>query len=320
MATAWLASAATVSVTNPGTTGLRLWYKFEETTGTSIADSSGNNFNGEVNSTPLFADIDIALTNGLWDHTGGFDGGGCFVSSPFAITDFNMIIDAGKGALSPTQTSLTFSIWINGDLYMPLSGWARLISVFQDMNTGANDENEVIEIECPIPRADSRNWSMFSCGVKGDGNAVGTSQNMPLSAFAGSWQHYAFVRSGADGNGSDPNKVRIYHNGELIADVNATRPIFGSSTPYDGTLGIENFRLTSMNFGSESYYGKIDDFRVYNRALSQAEIGWLGTKGTGIVPFSNPSNLKSSSPDRVNFGDLAILAKNWLTEKRWPNP
>jgi hypothetical protein len=145
---------------------------------------------------------------------------------------------------------------------------------------------------------------------------------MPLSAFAGSWQHYAFVRAGADGNVSDANynKIYIYHNGERIVDVNALRPIFGSSTPYDGNLAIENFRLTAYNGGSESYYGKIDDFRVYNRALSQAEIGWLGTKGTGIVPFSNASNLKISSPDRVNFGDMAMLAKNWMTYQRWPNP
>jgi hypothetical protein len=54
--------------------------------------------------------------------------------------------------------------------------------------------------------------------------------------------------------------------------------------------------------------------------LTQAEIGWLGTRGTGNVPFANASNLKNSSPDHVNFGDLALLAKNWLVEQRWPNP
>ena len=93
---------------------------------------------------------------------------------------------------------------------------------------------------------------MFRIGVNGDGNAVSILQDMPLSAFAGSWQHYAFVRSGADGNVTDPNrynKIRIYHNGEMIADANALRPIFGATTPYDGTLGIENFRLTSRPFG-----------------------------------------------------------------------
>ena len=61
MANAWLAKQVIIPpVTNPGTTGLRLWYKFEETTGTTIADSSGNGFDGEVNSTPLFADVDAS--------------------------------------------------------------------------------------------------------------------------------------------------------------------------------------------------------------------------------------------------------------------
>jgi hypothetical protein len=94
--------------------------------------------------------------------------------------------------------------------------------------------------------------------------------------------------------------------------------MFGTSTPYDGTLAIENFRLIKAAPGWEFYVGKIDDFRIYNRALSQAEIGWLGTKGTGNVPFANVSNLKSSTPEKISFNDFAILAKDWLTEKTWP--
>jgi hypothetical protein len=321
MANAWLAKQVIISpATNPGTIGLRLWYKFDETDGTTVTDSSGNGYNGEVNCTPPFDEHPLGLpTTILWDPTGGYDGSSCFISSPIVISDYNMMIDAGKGALSPTQTSITFSVWINGDTYMPLSGWARLISACQDMNAGANDENEVIEIECPVPRANCS--TTFKCGVSGDSNS-GSVGSMPLSAFAGSWQHYAYVRAGADGNVSDANynKIYIYHNGERIVDANALRPIFGSTTPYDGNLAIENFRLTSYNSGSESYYGKIDDFRVYNRALSKNEIAWLGTKGTGIVPFSNASNLKVTSPDGISFNDMAMLAKNWLTYQTWPNP
>jgi hypothetical protein len=312
-------------VTNPGTTGLRLWYKFDETTGITVADSSGHGYDGEVNSAPTFGAIGQP-TEFLWDPTGGYDGGGCFVSSPMALADFNMIIDACTAAMSTTQTSVTFSIWINGDTYMPLNGWARLISVTQDLNAVEDDANEVIEIECPIPRpmqgSSNRNWTMFKCGVTGDANSVSTSQNMPLSAFAGSWQHYAFVRAGADGNVPDANynRIQIYHNGERIADANALRPIFASSTPFDGSLKVEHFRLTATRWDYENYYGKIDDFRVYNRALSAAEIGWLGTKGTGTVPFQNTSNLKVTSPDNISFNDMAMLAKNWLIFQSWPNP
>jgi hypothetical protein len=64
----------------------------------------------------------------------------------------------------------------------------------------------------------------------------------------------------------------------------------------------------------------MDDFRVYNRALSSAEVGWLGTKGTGNVPFQNASNLKSSTPEKISFNDMAMLAKNWLIFQSWPNP
>jgi hypothetical protein len=310
MANAWLAKATVISpVTNPGTTGLRLWYQFNETTGTTVADSSGNGYDGEVNSVPTFADSGQPTTI-LWDPTGGFDGSGCFVSSPLAIRDFNMSIEADANALDANGSSLTLSIWVNGDTYMPLSGnlWPRIICAFQDIDTASDDDNEVLEIQCPIPRSGAAaSIARIKIGVTGESNEV-NSAGMPMSAFAGSWQHYAFVRDGEAG------KIRIYHNGEMIADTNASRPLFRANVPF------ESFRLIRRNQGSESWYGKIDDFRVYNRALTQAEIGWLGTRGTGNVPFANASNLKNSSPDHVNFGDLALLAKNWLVEQRWPNP
>jgi hypothetical protein len=132
-----------------------------------------------------------------------------------------------------------------------------------------------------------------------------------MSAFGGtSWHHWAFVRD------NDANKISIYHNGERVADANASRPLFASG------YAIESFRLLCDNYNSrgQMWLGKLDDFRVYNRALTPAEIGWLGTKGTGYVPFTNPSNLKSSSPEKISFNDFAMLAKNWLVEQRWPNP
>jgi hypothetical protein len=316
-------------MTDPGTTGLRLWYKFDETTGIAIADSSGNNYKGEVNSMPKL--FENGKTGIVWDSTGGYDGSGCFVSSAEAISDFNMSIEANSLALTNTQTSLTLSIWVNGDTYMPLSGWARLICAFQDLNTPSQDENEVLEIDL-VPRAGTSSSVLFQAGMdvasgetaESNGTSAG---GLPLSAFAGSWQHYAFVRSGGvDPNvpdANDYNKIRIYHNGEMVGDANALKPIFRTSSPFPATLGVESFRLIRRNQGAESWYGKIDDFRVYNRALTKAEIGWLGTSCTnctpGYVPFVNASNLKSSTPEKISFNDFAVLAGNWLAEGEvWP--
>jgi hypothetical protein len=326
MANAWLARGVTIStVTNPGTNdaaGCKLWYKFDETTGTSVADSSGHTYTGDANSTPTYASAGYDTTK-LWSSP-GYDGtGACYNNSFSIIRDFNSSIEVNKSCLSTSQTSITVSIWVNGDIYMPLSGWPRLVFASQDFNSAAWDENEVLEIDC-VARGGTANQVLFQAGMDRvggvgapvDSNSTSVS-NLPLSAFAGGWQHWAFVRNG----GTEVNSIRIYHNGEKVAEANALKPIFYGGPFPDGTGAVESFRICrAANDGSgQVYYGKIDDFRVYNRALTDAEVGWLGTKGSGNVPFANASNLKTgSSPERVNFGDMAILAKDWLTTKLWP--
>ena len=66
------------------------------------------------------------------------------------------------------------------------------------------------------------------------------------------------------------------------------------------------------------YDGLIDDFRIYDYALSQPEVAYIATNGTGIFdqPLMSPADL--SADGRINFKDFAILADNWLNERLWP--
>jgi len=68
-------------------------------------------------------------------------------------------------------------------------------------------------------------------------------------------------------------------------------------------------------------YRKIDDVRVYNYALSDENIAYIGTQGTGYVPLSAVSNIYDVEPagqKAVNFKDFAELLTAWLEEKLWP--
>ncbi len=293
----WLAKqVADLNVTQPHDPCI-LWYKFNETTGRAIADWSGNGYNGVVDSNRgglPGSDMNMlpAQTNQLWD-TGGHDGG-CIDINYLVVTDFNVWINASKAALEylviNNKNSFTFSVWINGDVYMP-EGCPRFISVFQDVNAAAIGENEVLEIECPIQRAGWGSTARFRIG-----DEEVSSGPTQWSAFAGTWQHYAFVRDGVN------NKLRIYHNG--VEDVNQqiSGPMFGGP--------IESFRIGGP--GVCGWTGKIDDFKIYDYALSDAEAGYIGTGGTGYVPFVNIANLKSSTPEIVDFGDFAIFAQQWM--------
>jgi len=62
----------------------------------------------------------------------------------------------------------------------------------------------------------------------------------------------------------------------------------------------------------------IDDFGIYDYALSQAEIAYAATNGTGIfdLPLLLPADLNSDN--RIDFKDFALLADNWLENQLWP--
>ncbi len=59
---------------------------------------------------------------------------------------------------------------------------------------------------------------------------------------------------------------------------------------------------------NENYFpGRVDEVRIYNRALSEAEVAWLAGH---TLPLSIPADLHQD--DVINFKDFAILASHWL--------
>ena len=71
----------------------------------------------------------------------------------------------------------------------------------------------------------------------------------------------------------------------------------------------------------DEYTGLVDDFRIYNVALSEAKIKYIASDGTGIFAVRSVANLYNDETlgDRaVNLRDFAELAKGWLEKKFWP--
>lgn len=82
-------------------------------------------------------------------------------------------------------------------------------------------------------------------------------------------------------------------------------------------LGIGN----RSDANNRPFAGIVDEVRVYNAALSQAEMAWMATDGTGYVPLNSAANLydeESEGNKSVNMRDYAELMLNWLDEKLWP--
>ena len=119
--------------------------------------------------------------------------------------------------------------------------------------------------------------------------------------WTGRWNHWAFTKDAVAGT------MQIFLNGVL----------YDSRTDaYSPITGISSFEIGTGWYGR--YDGLIDDFRIYDYALSQPEVAYIATNGTGIfdLPLLLPTDLYPD--DRIDFRDIVLLATEWLESKLWP--
>jgi hypothetical protein len=110
----------------------------------------------------------------------------------------------------------------------------------------------------------------------------------------------------------------VYLNGRVVADINSLDDADVSGPLFSMPAGA--FRIGTRGDNWCSWRGRLDDFRVYDYPLSAEEVAYIATRGTGqiFVPVVSAANIKSSSPQIVNFDDLALMVDEWLTTKLWP--
>ncbi|MFC1605099.1 hypothetical protein ACFL5F_08745, partial [Planctomycetota bacterium] len=66
------------------------------------------------------------------------------------------------------------------------------------------------------------------------------------------------------------------------------------------------------------YDGLIDDFRIYDYALTQPEIAYIATDGTGIFDQTLLTPADLNGDNKIDFADFALLADHWLENQIWP--
>jgi|GEM_PF-2397384 len=132
-----------------------------------------------------------------------------------------------------------------------------------------------------------------------DGRIIFETGNGTLGASAGTatgvfqinqWNHIAIVVNRTAGT------ANIYYNRQLVSTSNTIRPDFGTNLAfYIGRL------VTSAPF-----QGQIDDLRIYNKLLSNTDIGALGDGSSSLPPTI--SSLASSSPAATDGTALTFTA------------
>ena len=122
--------------------------------------------------------------------------------------------------------------------------------------------------------------------------------NQPTS---GIWNHIAVVH---DKSQAAANEIELYINGVLQTSTNA------SSTNNTNNFGNYPFYMFSRGGTLEFNPGYIDDFRVYNRALTAAEIATLAENedSTGLILHWNLNeNTGTTANDSSTTGNTGTL-------------
>jgi len=101
------------------------------------------------------------------------------------------------------------------------------------------------------------------------------------------------------GNG----QMRLYIDGILVASTNAAVRPFGLLTGPQPGLGIGHLQSDNPSFKG-CFKGILDDIRIYNRAITSAEVIQLYTSGGEVTPQTSISNIRASQRAQTRFVDI----------------
>lgn len=273
-----------------GTTNL---WKFDETTGTTAADSVGTATGTLVNMTPASDWVAGKMNNAL-----DFDGS-------------NDKVTVASGAGANFTGNMTYAFWINpasitdGNYYAPMyagvdsASCEQMVSVIHDTANGFNHQ------------------VLFGGACGG-----GTTYNRSSTANAIAENTWQYVVVTLDYSQPTASKVHIYVNG---ADVSgAAGSGAGSYTGFDDPADELVIGTNPYDGGAGYMKGKLDDLRLFNRALSAAEVSALytavstgggGGSTTVTAPVLHEKNTTYCTGN-TNNGPLSAVSSNsyWFND------
>ncbi len=242
-----------------------LYYKNDTiTASTSVLDSSGSGYNGTLTGT--FGST-YNTTTGQIDGAlslAGSSGSPAYVSLP-----------GGFATALQSLTNFTISGWVK---LTSINDWARMF----DFGAGTNDYMF-------LAPANGNGNVRFAISTSGGGGEQQLTSTTKLST--NNWYFLAVTLSGTTGT--------LYINGSSAATDS-------SMTLNPSSLGATTQDwLGRSEFSSDPYLqGGLDDFRVYNSALSGTTISQMYSQGTaipGALPTSFTATAGAVTSTRVNL-------------------
>lgn len=254
---------------------LDTWLPMDETVGTNAISLGDTNDTSGIFSNFTGTGNVIPDFIGKVDNSYYFTGNGGYVT----LTNASAYADFSGG--------LTIAMWVN---IVPSvnDSWAR----FVEMGNGPSSDNIIFARNGASSQVD------FSIYVGGNGQSPLNTPDGLLTS--NQWEHVAVT---LDNSGGTFGNAIIYVNGTNVAETQLALP---------NVLPRVNSYVGRSNFSQDGYFaGRMDDVRIYNRALSQEAISALVAGGgpddmpadpiIGVVASTNNTSLHNTPPGAFTF-------------------
>ncbi len=124
------------------------------------------------------------------------------------------------------------------------------------------DENNNRQLNIHLPWSNSSVY--FDCGYDGGYDRINKAATP--DEIKGRWNHWAFTKNANTG------EMKIFLNGDL----------WHSGTGKTNLINIQNLIIGDIHAGDRNFYGKMDEWRIFNKALDQTTIqDWMNVS---IIP------------------------------------
>lgn len=225
-----------------------LWYKFDDASGaTTAADSSGNGRNGTLTT--------LSTGSAAYSTTHQVGTGSLDLTSSSATVGAYVVVPKSLQAMGAT-TAVTLASWVN---LKSVSNWQRLF----DFGTSSTTSYMFLAVQ---QNKTSPVAPHFAISTTGNTNEQVIDMTTPVALSINAWHHLAVVLgAGTTYTGT------LYIDGAAVGTNTAMtlRPSdLGAST--NNWLGRSQF--TTADPMINAY---LDDFRIYKRALTAADIATL---------------------------------------------
>ncbi len=238
--------------------------------------------------------IEFSMTNNIPENTLNIKGentgsvNGIAAVNEHSLNNVNGKVDIPTSPFSSISEEITVSFWSYGN--------EDLQPIHNSIIHGVDNNNDR-QLNIHLPWGNSNIY--FDCGNDGSGyDRIDKAATPDL--YEGSWSHWAFTKNTSDGN------MTIYYNGEL----------WHSGTGKTKLIDIQEMILGSSGNMDRTYFGKIDEFQIWDKELTQSTIQeWMFTEidmshpdyGNLVAYYSLDEGAGTTINDISSQGQSAII-------------